>query len=218
MAMNAIDVLITSNIYTSMRMTLVKNNVHDVRNYIKLAVSKGVNRCIIERMTLMENKPDALILEPSIGDILKTFKIMSEYKQVDGLKIGSNDPLWLLFRENEIVKYLDKDYLCGGCTAGVAAISVNPDLTVSPCPRLPVISGDLKEHSLEHIWNKSKIFQNIRNRDLFEGCALCHFKYICGGCRGAAHAHGSYLGKDPHCWRLKDELCDDGHSIMQSKL
>lgn len=217
-AINAIDILVDSNIFTSMRMTLVKNNVHDVGNYIELAIDKGVNRCIIERMTLMEDMPNSRISEPSIEDVLSAFKIMSEYNHVDGFNLGSNDPLWLLFRENEILKFLDKDYPCGGCTAGLAAISVNPDLTVSPCPRLPIISGDLKEHSLEYIWESSEIFQNVRNRDLFEGCNSCRFKYVCGGCRGAAYSHGSYLGKDPHCWRLKDELCDDGDPIMQSKL
>lgn len=211
MALNAIKTLVNYDIYTSMRMTLVKDNVSDVSNYLEFAIDNGVNRCIIERMTLMENMPESKILEPSIEDVVAVFKVMSEYQNIDDLLVGTNDPLWLVFREKEITKHLNKDYLCGGCTAGVAAISVNPNLTVTPCPRLPINAGDLKKDSMEDIWNESEVFNNLRNRDLFEGCVSCRFKYVCGGCRGSAYAHGSYLGKDPHCWRLIDELRNDGH-------
>lgn len=153
-------------------------------------------------MTLMENMPGSELFEPSIEDIIVAFKVMSEYQNIDGFLVGSNDPLWLVFKGKEIVKHLNKNYLCGGCTAGVTAISINPNLTVTPCPRLSVNAGDLKKDSLETIWKESVVFKNLRNRDLFEGCASCRFKYVCGGCRGSALAHGSYLGKDPHCWRL----------------
>lgn len=201
-ALNAIKILVNHDIYTSMRMTLVKDNVSDVSNYLELAMDNGVNRCIIERMTLMENMPGSELFEPSIEDIIVAFKVMSEYQNIDGFLVGSNDPLWLVFKGKEIVKHLNKNYLCGGCTAGVTAISINPNLTVTPCPRLSVNAGDLKKDSLETIWKESVVFKNLRNRDLFEGCASCRFKYVCGGCRGSALAHGSYLDKDPHCWRL----------------
>ena len=199
-AMNSIDNLINSGVYTSMRMTLVKQNVTDVRNYIELAKRHRVNRCIIERITGVREIPQSFILEPSAADVLQTFKIMSEYQ--DTFNVGSNDPLWLLFRKEVLEKYANTAHICGGCTAGVAAVVINPDLAVTPCPRLPITAGNLKEASLEDIWHNSDVLQNLRNRDLFDGCASCSYKYICGGCRGAAHAHGSYLGKDPQCWRV----------------
>ncbi|BDZ68072.1 radical SAM protein [Methanobacterium ferruginis] len=114
MALNAIKTLVNYDIYTSMRMTLVKDNVSDVSNYLEFAIDNGVNRCIIERMTLMENMPESKILEPSIEDVVAVFKVMSEYQNIDDLLVGTNDPLWLVFREKEITKHLNKDYLCGG--------------------------------------------------------------------------------------------------------
>ena len=201
-AINSIDNLINSCVYTSMRMTLVKQNVNDVRNYIELAIQHNVNRCIIERITGVREIPQSFMLEPSIVAVLRTFKIMSEYRNANGLNIGSNDPLWLLFRKDILEKYANKTHICGGCTAGVAAIVINPDLAVTPCPRLPITVCNLKEDSLGNIWHNSDVLQNLRNRNLFDGCSSCNYKYICGGCRGAAHAHGSYLGKDPHCWRV----------------
>ena len=201
-AINSIDNLINSCVYTSMRMTLVKQNVNDVRNYIELAIQHNVNRCIIERVTGIIEIPQSMELEPSSADVFRSFKIMSEYMNVNGLNVGSNDPLWLLFRKDLLEKYTNTTHICGGCTAGVASITINPDLTVTPCPRLPITVGNLREDSLENIWHNSDILQNLRNRDLFDSCSSCNYKYICGGCRGAAHAHGSYLGKDPQCWRV----------------
>ncbi|MDI9614584.1 radical SAM protein [Methanothermobacter sp.] len=201
MAVSAIENLVDNGVYTSMRMTLLKSNLFNVRDYIELAIEKGVNRCIIERMTLSNyNKRELANLEITKEDLFHTFKILYDYKDLKCLRIGSNDPLWLIFcRKN----YIDKDNICGGCTAGVAAVSINPDLTVSPCPRLDIICGSLKDHSLKSLWKKSEVFRNLRNRNLFEGCNSCQFKNLCGGCRGAAHAHGFYLGRDPQCWRLE---------------
>jgi radical SAM protein with 4Fe4S-binding SPASM domain len=201
-SINAINKLVDANVSTSMRMTLVQDNLHDVENYIQLAMDKCVDRCIIERVTAINEIPQSKGFEPSYSDLYETFKLMSGYK--DDLNIGSNDPLWLLFNEDIIKKHAKSDHICGGCTAGVASVTINPDLKVTPCPRLPVTAGDLKESSLEDIWFNSDVLQKLRNRDLFKGCSNCLYKYICGGCRGAAYAHDSYIGKDPQCWRINE--------------
>jgi radical SAM protein with 4Fe4S-binding SPASM domain len=203
-AINAIDELVDANVPTSMRMTLIKDNLHDVENYIKLALDKDVDRCIIERVTAIDEIPQSRKLEPSYSDLYETFKLMFSYKNENELNIGSNDPLWLLFNEDIIKKHTKTDHICGGCTAGVASITINPDLKITPCPRLPVTAGDLNENSFEDIWFNSNVLQDLRNRDLFKGCSKCSYKYICGGCRGAAYAHDSYLGKDPQCWRINE--------------
>ena len=77
LAINSIDNLINSCVYTSMRMTLVKQNVNDVRNYIELAIQHNANRCIIERVTGIIEIPQSMELEPSSTDVFRSFKIMS---------------------------------------------------------------------------------------------------------------------------------------------
>lgn len=210
-AINSIKYLKENNVYTSLRMTLMKNNINDVKSYLDLALELGVDRCIVERMTLTNKSEKSL--EPSFKDVLKAFKIMNQYSNIKNFRVGSNDPLWLVYN-NVLDKFLEKDYLCGGCTAGVSALCINQDLTVSPCPRLQVNSGDLKNTSLRDIWVNSKVFKDLRNRELFENCSLCIYKNLCGGCRGASYSHGSYLGEDPHCWMFKDEVCNDSYPTM----
>lgn len=200
-AIRSINNLIHCGVTTSMRMTLVKDNISDVHNYIDLARQQKVNRCIIERVTGILDNPESFELEPSSKELIKSFEILSKYANIEGIKMGSNDPLWLVYQNNLCKKITGNDHIRGGCTAGVASVTIKPDLTVIPCPRLPVKAGSLNEKSLEDIWLTSKVFLELRNRDLFAGCSSCDSKYICGGCRGAAYSRGSYLAKDPHCWR-----------------
>ncbi|MEX2704998.1 MAG: radical SAM protein [Candidatus Freyrarchaeum guaymaensis] len=199
-AISAIDTLIKCGVPTSMRMTLVRQNVDDVRNYLDLAIEHNVDRCIIERVTAIREVQQSYALEPTSLEVCGVFETMAEY--ADRLNVGSNDPLWVLFRRDILEKYRNKKHICGGCTAGVASITVLPDLVVTPCPRLPIAVGNLREDSLEDVWLGSEVLQNLRKRELFDGCSSCEYKYLCGGCRGAAYAHGSYLGKDPQCWRV----------------
>ncbi len=90
-----------------------------------------------------------------------------------------------------------------GCVAGSGLCYVKPDGEVWPCPFVPVSGGNVRNSSLEEIWYKSEVFQNLRSRENLTGikCRPCRFKSICGGCRGRAYAHsGDYLDDDPLCF------------------
>lgn len=207
-SIEAIKNLKKNDIYTSLRMTLMKSNYDDVKNYLNLALENDVDRCIIERITPINKSDNSNIL--SFEDMLNVFNLMKSYSLETGLNVESNDPLWLIFSEN-LDNFLDKNHVCGGCTAGISALCINQDLSVFPCPRLQVNSGNLNKMTLEEIWENSVIFKNLRNRDLIKNCMNCIYKYLCGGCRGAAHSNGFYLGNDPQCWMFKDEMCNESH-------
>ena len=51
------------------------------------------------------------------------------------------------------------------------------------------------------LWNKSEVFQSLRNRKLLEGkCGACEFRDVCGGCRARAYAlTDNYLAEAPSC-------------------
>ncbi|KZX10505.1 antilisterial bacteriocin subtilosin biosynthesis protein AlbA [Methanobrevibacter oralis] len=207
-SIKAIQNLKKNGIYTSLRMTLMKNNYYDVKNYLDLALNNNVDRCIIERVTPINKNENYNQL--TFKDIINVFKLMKSYSDETGLNVGSNDPLWLIFSEN-LEAYLNKTHICGGCTAGTSALCINQDLSVFPCPRLQINSGNLNRLTLKEIWEKSIIFKNLRNRNLIENCIDCKYKYLCGGCRGAAHSNGYYLGNDPQCWMFKDEMCNESY-------
>jgi GeoRSP system SPASM domain protein len=112
------------------------------------------------------------------------------------LRITIHDPfLWPVF-------YPEKDYHEGGCQAANSMLYIAPDLTVTPCPAMPLPLGDLKKTTLR------EIILSDRKRELRKSllappgaCASCGLAAAClGGCRGRTFAAGGSLdGKDPAC-------------------
>ena len=92
-------------------------------------------------------------------------------------------------------------YPSGTCPCGIYYCRITPEGDLTPCPYLPVSVGNLKEESFGTLWNESKTFQDLRNRELLEGkCGACEFKEVCGGCRARAYATtGNYLAEDASC-------------------
>ena len=92
-------------------------------------------------------------------------------------------------------------YPSGTCPCGIYYCRITPEGELTPCPYLPVSVGNLKDESFVTLWNESKTFQDLRNRNLLEGkCGVCEFKEVCGGCRARAYATtGNYLAEDTSC-------------------
>lgn len=95
----------------------------------------------------------------------------------------------------------------GGCGAGRFYCAISPEGNVQPCVFLPMIAGNLKEETFENIWQKSLIFEPLRDRRNLKGrCGRCQFKFVCGGCRARAYAYFSdYLKSDPGCIKRTTE-------------
>jgi len=88
----------------------------------------------------------------------------------------------------------------GGCGAGTLYCALEPNGDVEPCVFIPITIGNIKDQPLGWIWRNSEVLEKIRNRDEFEGCGDCEYKYICGGCRARAYAYyGDLQGPDPSC-------------------
>ncbi|MGQ4892547.1 MAG: radical SAM protein [Candidatus Njordarchaeia archaeon] len=103
----------------------------------------------------------------------------------------------------------------GGCGAGRLYISLEPNGDIQPCVFLPIKVGNILVDDFEDLWLNSKVLNDLRDREKYEGfCGTCPFKYVCGGCRARAYAYyGDYLAPDPGCiynkkeWeRLKKEI------------
>ena len=89
----------------------------------------------------------------------------------------------------------------GGCGAGRLYCSLSPQGDVHPCVFFPVKVGNLKNEKFKSIWLNSEMFNILRDRSKLKGaCALCNYKFICGGCRARASAYrNDYLASDPGC-------------------
>jgi heme b synthase len=88
-----------------------------------------------------------------------------------------------------------------GCLAGTSVCFISNRGEVYPCGYLPVSAGSIREERFVDIWNRSPVFQQLRDPEALEGkCGICRFEGVCGGCRARAYAAtGSFLAEEPFC-------------------
>lgn len=110
-------------------------------------------------------------------------------------------PAHFYIGENNSVRTLAE--FIGGCGAGRIYAGIEPDGTVTPpCVFLPLPVGNVRTKNFKEIWETSRIFNLLRDRDNFTGqCKNCPpYRNICGGCRARSYHYTlDLLGDDPGC-------------------
>ncbi len=88
-----------------------------------------------------------------------------------------------------------------GCLGGTGFCFVSHIGEVYPCGYLPALAGKIREDSFKDIWEKSQVFNDLRDPDKLKGkCGICEYRKVCGGCRARAFAEtGDYLSEEPYC-------------------
>jgi radical SAM protein with 4Fe4S-binding SPASM domain len=102
------------------------------------------------------------------------------------------------------------------CGAGRQFCAITPDGGVKPCVfwEDSFCEYNIKERSLEWIWNNTKLFKELRSSDIM--CGACKAFPWCGGsCRLVAYLHGGIYSKHPACTNLG--ICID-ENVSEVKL
>ena len=88
-----------------------------------------------------------------------------------------------------------------GCLAATGICFISHTGAVFPCGYLPVSSGNICATPFAEIWERSAVFEALRDPQRLGGkCGACEFKRLCGGCRARAYArNGSFLDEEPCC-------------------
>jgi radical SAM protein with 4Fe4S-binding SPASM domain len=104
----------------------------------------------------------------------------------------------ILYQKNPGSLVLKMD--TGKCMAGKNYCRISPEGDVTPCPYMPVVTGNIKEKSFLELWENSRDFQSLRSSFYKGKCKLCEFQLICGGCRARAFAsYQDYMEEDTWC-------------------
>ena len=104
-----------------------------------------------------------------------------------------------------------------GCRAGMNVIGIESDGTVKGCPSLPTApyaGGNVRELSLEQIWEHSEAIRFARDRtmeELWGSCRTCYYADTCrAGCSWTAHTTLGKRGNNPFCWHRVTQLRKKG--------
>lgn len=95
----------------------------------------------------------------------------------------------------------DMNAMTKGCLAGTGVCFISHEGEIYPCGYLPVLAGDLRRQNFAEIWEKSLVFEQLRDTGNLKGkCGCCEFRNICMGCRARAFAaSGDFLDEEPFC-------------------
>ena len=94
--------------------------------------------------------------------------------------------------------------------------AIQPNGLITPCVFMPIVVGNLRKESFQDIWLRSKVMNDLRDREKLKGrCGRFLYKYVCGRCRARAYAYyHDYLTTDPGCIR---ELEEPSTSFAQAR-
>jgi len=84
------------------------------------------------------------------------------------------------------INFYKNDYWLIGCLAGVEKMAIRSDGTVTACPQLDQVYGNLKTSSLGEIWS---YMHSDRLVKLGHGCDIYNFNGYCGGGCPAPDSH-----------------------------
>jgi len=119
------------------------------------------------------------------------------------------DHLWELYfyekssiEEKEEVDEIKKnEIVVGGCSLGIASLSVLSDGTVYACRRFESPIGKVPEQSLFDLFIESQKLNYFRDLNRYKKCKDCPLLYICRGCGAMSYgATGDFFDSDPQCW------------------
>jgi MoaA/NifB/PqqE/SkfB family radical SAM enzyme len=197
--------LLEAGVRVSMNATLSQVNAPEFLKLVNLATTLGVPRLGFSRLV-----PSGRGLA-MLPQMLATQQVKDIYEQifalqVEGLEITTGDPIATQMKlppppEDE------GDIAVGGCAAGISGLTLLPDGTVTPCRRLPLPLGNVRQQSLREIWATSPVLEALRDRSRYQGrCGFCNRWAHCRGCRAIAYAFSQsqaspdFLASDPQCF------------------
>jgi PqqA peptide cyclase len=195
-----------AGLFLGLDVVLHRENLASLKEIIQLGVAWGVNRIELANVQFygwaMANRR---MLLPTREQLARAWEEFQRWREP---LAGQVELVWVV-----------PDYFEGvakPCMGGWGAVSltVAPDGTALPCPAARVLPGldppNVKDHSLEWIWEHSKAFNAYRGTAwMSEPCRSCPQREIdFGGCRCQAFAiTGDASRTDPACrWAPEHHL------------
>ena len=173
--MNAFKLLKKRSVTTTVKFTVMKDNLGEFDNLKEFAKKEGLRFLF------------SCAIIPKINGC----------KEVLSNRLNEGQLKYFFSLHPDIVKGIRK----GGvrvykplCAAGVNTLFISSCGEVFPCVALRQCCGNVRETSLDEIWN-SRAFEKIRNitfEDL-KYCRDCEFSYYCDRCNGSALLEGRDL-------------------------
>jgi radical SAM protein with 4Fe4S-binding SPASM domain len=205
------------------RVTLTKENCHELDALVDLALSLGASRFCLYWLVPTGRGVDAYTrLQLDRDEVTEALGLLYQ-------KARQTDPASMEFLTVDapqdcihLLASMEKDSsedladarellasLQGGCSAGTRVANIDAQGNVYPCQfaRSPeFLIGNIRNRSFSGLWGDSDnpVLARFREKQARFGgrCGTCSHRDLCGGgCRVRAHAaEGDFLAEDPFCF------------------
>lgn len=220
-ALNAVRTLRKHGITVGCNTQIHRLSMPQLPQIMEAILEAGAQLWQVQLTVAMGNAVDnpELLLQPY--ELLELYPVLARLHQEGrargltmraGNNIGYFGPYEHLWRGNEEGK--------GhwfGCNAGHNTLGIEADGTIKGCPSLPTKSytgGNIRDLTLEKIYNESDQMRVIRDRDvsnLWGRCRTCYYADTCrAGCTWTTHVLFGKPGNNPFCHYRALELQKEG--------
>jgi heme b synthase len=209
-ALRGIETLKQGGIEFQINTTVTRHNAHQIEQILKLATDVGAVAHHIFLLVPTGRARDMVNQEIDAREyenLLHWFYEMREEVPLH-LKATCAPHYYRILRQEARQKGERVDFdtygldaVTRGCLGGISFCFISYEGIVQPCGYLELRAGDLREASFGDVWEKSLLFENLRDYGAYEGkCGECEYIRFCGGCRARAfEATGNFLAEEPLC-------------------
>ncbi|MEN6620663.1 MAG: heme b synthase [Smithella sp.] len=215
-AMRGIDAMKSMEMEFQINTTITAANLHEIKNIHKLALKLGAAAHHIFLLVPTGRGKDLASQAITAADYEKTLRWFHQESLTCAIQLKATcAPHYFRIMHQSKIKKVQPVKKAGGhfhestrgCLGGISFCFISHVGQVQPCGYLELDCGNIRKRSFAEIWEKSEVFQNLRNYSKYGGkCGRCEFIKVCGGCRARAYeATGDYLAEEPLClYQTKD--------------
>lgn len=215
-SLEAIRLCLSAGIKVGIRFTLTLDTYPHLPFVFDLAEKEGIPKIYISHLVYAGRGGDLMSLDSSDSKkalefiLAKSFEYVEKEKGID-VVTGNNEVDSVM-----LYKYFQKKYPplasrlyhrlenWGGNQAGSRLLNIDCRGNVKADPFMPELLGNIRERTLEEIWNQKGILTQLRDhpRKIQGKCQSCSFLSICNGnSRARSYAlFGDYWREDPSCY------------------
>lgn len=197
-----------------------RENMHQLRDLAALLQESGVLAWQVQLTVPMgraADRPEWIVQPWMVLEIVETLADIQREATREGVRfnvfagnnIGYFGPHEAILRSRQGANTTHWN----GCRAGMQVLGIEADGVVKGCPSLPTApydGGNLKDVSLQDIWDHAEELAFARDRSLDElwgFCRTCYYAETCrAGCSFTAHTTLGRRGNNPFCWYRADQL------------
>lgn len=162
------------------------------------------------------DEPDVLLQPYDLLELFPRLATLKRRADATGIKMMCGNDVGYFGPYESLLRSYCVDRYAGSCPAGRSGLGIEANGDIKGCPSLGEtwIGGNVREHALQDIWERSKALRVMRDRtpaDLWGYCASCYYGAECAaGCTWMTTALFGRPGNNPYCHHRALEMQKKG--------